>query len=102
MPRSGATLRPSRFLVPAACAAAALLPAFLAACAPQYLTTREGNYLTFEYPFTDAAAEDARRKAVELCGARKLVAVRSENVCSLTKCTTSYQCIDKSDATIPR
>ena len=67
-------------------------------CTPYDLTVNQGNYLTFEHPFTDATAEDVRKKAVDLCSGRKQVAVRSENVCTLTLCTTTYQCMDKGDA----
>jgi len=77
-----------------------LLAACLPACTPYDLTVTQGNYLTFEHPFTDAAAEDARRRAVSLCAGRKQVAVRSQNVCTLTLCTTTYQCMDKEDAEI--
>ena len=77
-----------------------LLAACLPGCTPYDLTVNQSNYFTFEHPFTDAAAEDARARAVKLCGGRKQVAIRSQNVCTLTLCTTTYQCMDKEDAEI--
>lgn len=79
-----------------------VLAALLPACTPYNLTVNQGNYLTFEHPSNDTAAEDVRRKAEALCTGRKQEAVRSENVCTLTLCTTTYQCMDKEDAAIFR
>ena len=85
----------------AATGCALLLAAFLPGCNASYnLTVNQGNYLTFEHPFTDETAEEVRKRAVDLCSGRKQVAVRSENVCGLTLCTTTYQCMDKEDAEI--
>jgi hypothetical protein len=84
----------------AAAARALLLAAVVPGCTPYDLTVNQGNYLTFEHPFNDATFEDVRRRAVDLCGGRKQVAVKSENVCNLTLCTTTYQCMDKEDAEI--
>jgi len=81
-------------------ARALLLAACLPACTPYDLTVNQSNYYTFEHPFTDAAAEDARKRAAALCEGRKQVAVKTENVCNLTKCTTTYQCMDREDAEI--
>ena len=75
-----------------------LLAACLPGCTPYDLTVNQGNYLTFEHPFTDATFEDVRKRAEVLCNGRKQVAVKSENVCNLTLCTTTYQCMDKEDA----
>jgi hypothetical protein len=80
-------------------ARALVLAAAVPGCSSSYvLTVNQGNYLTFEHPFTDATAEEVRKRAVELCDGRKQVAIRSENVCTLTLCTTTYQCMDKDDA----
>ena len=68
-----------------------------AGCTPQ-LVVSESNYLTYEHPFTDAAAAAARKSAEAQCAQRKQVAVRTSGVCSLTRCTTNYQCMDKADA----
>ena len=58
----------------------------------------EGNYLTYEHPFTDSAAEAARRSAAGQCGQRKKVAVRTSGTCTLKTCTTHYHCMDPKDA----
>jgi hypothetical protein len=83
-------------------ARALLMVATLTGCASigagNPIVVMQGNYMTFEHPFTDAAAEDVRKKAGRLCEQRKQVATRTESVCSLTKCTTHYQCVDAADA----
>ena len=56
------------------------------------------NYLSYEHPFTDAAAAGARKTAERECSYRKQVAVRTGGTCSLTRCTTNFQCLDKADA----
>jgi hypothetical protein len=58
----------------------------------------EGNYLTYEHAFTDAAAEIVRKNAESLCGQKKQAAVRTSGACSLTRCTTHYYCMDQADA----
>lgn len=58
----------------------------------------ESNYLTFEHPFTDAAAEAVRKSAVRQCAERKQVAVKTTSTCSLARCTTNYQCMSNADA----
>jgi hypothetical protein len=55
------------------------------------------NYTTFEHPFTDAGAEDARRRAQSQC-APKQVAVKTSSRCTLQLCTTSFQCMEPDDA----
>lgn len=82
---------------------ALFLITLLAGCAGlgtgSQLVVMEGNYMTFEHPFTDAAAEDVRKWAERLCAQRKQAAIKSgQNACSLTKCTTNYQCVDKSES----
>jgi hypothetical protein len=75
------------------------LLAALAACADQHTAiTDESNFITFEHAFTDHAAAESRKRAEGLCQARKLVAVKSANTCTLQKCFTTYQCMDKDDA----
>ena len=58
----------------------------------------ETNYLTFEHSFTDAGAADARKRAQTQCAYRKQAAVRTSGTCSLTRCTTNFQCMDAADA----
>jgi hypothetical protein len=84
--------------IPGKALLALLLAALLPGCTTYHLTVNESNYLTFEYPVDDVATEDARKKAVAVCEGRKQVAVRSENICTLNLCTTTYQCMDKEDA----
>jgi len=50
------------------------------------------NFTTFEHPFTDEAAEAIRQQAVKICAQQKKKAVKTQSVCSLTKCSTTYQC----------
>jgi len=82
---------------------AALL--LLAACGLQTVQTfsseqggSDANFVTFEYPFTDAGAEEARKRAERQCGQKKSVAVKLRSACSLSRCTTSYQCMAPADA----
>lgn len=70
-----------------------LMALALSGCGTQPLI-EESNYLTYEHPFTEAAAESARKNAEKVCAERKLIAVRSERTCSLKTCTTSFQCVD--------
>jgi len=56
------------------------------------------NYSTFEHAFTDAGAEDAHRRAQSQCAQRRLVAVKTTSRCSLTRCTTNFQCMEPSEA----
>jgi len=58
----------------------------------------EGNYLTYDHPFTEAAAESARRNAEGRCRQRDQTAFETNRVCSLTQCTTRYQCMSAEDA----
>ena len=74
------------------------LTAACAACAPFEIVTLEGNHITYRRPFTDAAAAEVRKSAERLCGQKNQVPVRTGNVCSLTDCTTHYQCMGKADA----
>jgi hypothetical protein len=56
------------------------------------------NYSTFEHAFTDAGAEDARRRAQAQCAYKKHVAVKTSSRCTLKLCTTSFQCMEPEDA----
>lgn len=58
----------------------------------------EENYLTYEHAYTDAAAAATRKSAEEICTKRKQIAIRTQNVCSLSSCFTTYQCTDKAEA----
>ena len=68
-----------------------LLAAFGGCTEPEIMA---GNYMTYEHPFTDAAAEKVRKSAEELCKQRKLAAEKTRSVCSLTRCFTDYQCVN--------
>jgi hypothetical protein len=80
--------------------AAAAFAAALAGCGT-HPHTIEGNYLTYEHAFTDAATEAARKNAEATCRWRSLVAVSTSRACSLTQCTTSYQCVNEKPVTLP-
>ncbi len=58
----------------------------------------ESNYVTYDHAFTDAAADAVRRSAGQHCGLKKQVAIKTTSACSLTRCNTSYQCMDRQDA----
>lgn len=60
-------------------------------------TTQNWNFFTFSRPFTDQAAADALASARKLCEKRKQVPIETSNTCSLTKCTTQYQCVDSAE-----
>jgi hypothetical protein len=78
--------------------ASALLVA-LAGCQGNYLMTADQeDFMSFDHPFTDQAAAQVRSRADRTCEARKLVAVRLSSNCSLTKCFTTYQCMEKDAA----
>ena len=87
---------------PSRCTPIALLTALLlAACADKSLLVgyeKDENFLSFNHSFTDAAAADVRTRAERLCGLRKQAVIQTSRTCSLTQCTTNYQCIDAADA----
>ena len=56
------------------------------------------NYATFEHPFTDAGAADARRRADKQCAEKKQLAVRTSRRCSLEECGTNFQCMNVEEA----
>jgi hypothetical protein len=80
-------------------AAAVLVTAALACagCGPQPFV-REGNYVTYDHPFTEASAQAVRKNAEGICRERNQAAFESSRACSLTQCTTSYQCMSEEDA----
>lgn len=69
----------------------------VAGCGPQPFT-REGNHFTYEHPFSEAAAQAVRKNAEGICRQRDQVAFESSRACSMSQCTTSYQCMDEADA----
>ena len=79
---------------------ACCLFALLLACAGCGIqpVVMHGNYLTYEHPFTDAGAESVRALAERECKWRKQVAVRTSSTCSLTQCTTNFQCMEPEEA----
>ena len=56
------------------------------------------NYSTFDHAFTDAGLAEAHRQAQRQCSERKRVADKTSNACSLTLCTTSFQCMEPAEA----
>lgn len=81
-------------------ASAAVLP--LAGCAayPDYQLVAYGldrNYLTYDHPSTEKATAQVLASAERLCAERKQVAIQTARICSPTKCTTNYQCVDAAD-----
>lgn len=81
------------------CALAILVA--LAGCAADYqMTINQENFMTFEHEFTDQAAANARNRADRTCTDRKLAAVKLTSNCTLNKCFTSYQCMEKEDAAV--
>jgi hypothetical protein len=72
---------------------------FVLACAgcAQYGVT-ETNYFTIEHAFTDTAAARAQKDAGDTCARKKLIAVKTSGACTLTRCTTHFQCMSKEDA----
>jgi hypothetical protein len=63
----------------------------------QYAVT-ETKHFTIEHAFTDAAAARAQKDAEGTCAQKKLVAVKTSGACTLTRCTTHFQCMSKADA----
>jgi hypothetical protein len=72
-----------------------LIATLLAAGCSSGLVVSADNYLTYEHEFTDAAAERGRQNAEKLCGQRKQLAVKTRSVCSLSRCWTDYQCVNR-------
>jgi hypothetical protein len=61
-------------------------------------TAREGNVITYDHPFTDRADADVEQRAEQTCARKKKVAIKTSRACSLERCTTSYQCVNRADA----
>lgn len=70
-----------------------------AGCGTIQPVINEGNYLTYDHPFTEAAAQAAQQNAGKLCAERKRDAVKTNSACSLTRCTSHYQCVLKDGST---
>ena len=70
----------------------------LSGCANNQIVATEGNYIKYVHPFTETAAAEVRRNAERMCEQRKQVALKTESACSLSKCATSYQCVDQANA----
>ncbi|MCC7484616.1 MAG: hypothetical protein IT529_06460 [Burkholderiales bacterium] len=56
------------------------------------------NYATFDHPFTEAGAGGAKARAESQCAGKKQVAVMTSRACTLSRCTTSFQCMSPEDA----
>lgn len=84
---SGYSLRMTR------CALLIALPIAVAGCSD--LIVAADNYLTYDHAFNDAAAAKARQSAEKLCAQRKQMAIETRSVCTLSRCTTSYQCVSR-------
>ena len=57
-----------------------------------------GDVMTFRHDFTDAGADNARRKAEGHCAESRRVAVMTRRVCTMKECTTDYQCMSEGAA----
>ena len=71
----------------------------LSACSDSRLLSYGGdtNFLLFEHPNTEKASAEVRVRAEALCAQRQQPAIKTNSTCSLSKCTTSYQCAAKDD-----
>jgi hypothetical protein len=76
-----------------------LLVFLLSSCSDSLLLSYgdDTNFLLFDHPNSEKAIADVRARAESLCAERKQLAVKTESVCSLSSCTTSYQCASKAD-----
>ena len=93
MTRKGVSIMTKNVLI---ASAAALL---LAGC-QQYqinFSNPEENYLSFSHPFSDSATAEVQAKAAELCAQRKKAVIQTTRSCSLSKCTTNFQCVAQDD-----
>src|SRR5262245_25131870 len=64
----------------------------------QFSSFGEGNYVTYQHAFTDAAADTVGKNAERQCGQKKLIAVKLSSTCSVERCTTHFYCINAADA----
>lgn len=73
----------------------------LAGCVNNHLLAygTDENYLNFKHPVTARAIEEVLTQAEALCSQRNQVAIQTSRVCSLTQCTTNYQCLEQADVT---
>ena len=69
-----------------------------AGCSAVRIVAMNNNYVTLVHPFTDAGAETARGLAERECRMYRLVAVKTSDACSLSQCTTHYQCMAPAEA----
>jgi len=67
-------------------------------CSAVRIVAMNNNYVTLVHPFTDAGAESARGLAERECRMYSLVAVKTSDACSLSQCTTHYQCMAPAEA----
>lgn len=74
-----------------------LLITLLLAPGCSYLIVDAGNYLSYDHPFTEAAAEQVQKDAEKLCGQRKQAAVKTRSTCTLERCFTNFQCVNPKD-----
>ena len=96
---------PRRNALPVTCHLSLVTLVLLGGCGTRSLETfydqspaSGANYVTFEYPFTDAGAEDARKRAERQCAHKKQVPVVTKHACTLDRCTTSFQCMAPAEA----
>jgi hypothetical protein len=59
---------------------------------------RESNYLSFQHAFTETAAENIRKRAERHCAEFKQAAVKTRSTCTMTECSTDYQCMSSEEA----
>lgn len=78
---------------------AGLAALLLSGCGGQQFATyySDTNYLTFTHPYTDQAMAEVVATAEKACRQRKQVAIQTTKTCSLSQCTTHYQCVDETD-----
>ena len=71
-------------------------PLACAGCAIQ--PTIHDRYLFYDYAFSEKAEATIRANAEAICKKRDGIPIRTEHVCGPSRCRTSYQCADESDA----
>jgi hypothetical protein len=57
-----------------------------------------GNVLSFQHAFSEAAVDKVHRQAERHCAETKLTAVRTRRTCTMTECSTDYQCMTSEEA----
>ena len=65
-----------------------------------YVNIEDGNakYFNFQHAFTEAAANSTHARAEKYCARVKLVAVKTRSTCTMTECSTDYQCMNSEEA----